>query len=100
MSVMNVTPEEIRNAAGRIEGYVGEYDSAVQEFYKQVDGLQGSLYSGEAADAFKKKVEEFRDDFTKMSQRMTAYATYLRNTADDHTNTEANVKALFEALRS
>ncbi len=100
MAEYDVTPELIRKAATDIDEHVAEYDKAVTDFYSQMNSLQGTVYSGEAADALKQKAEEFRDDFTKMKQRMTAYANYLRNAAATYENADKNVAQQAKALRS
>lgn len=79
--VMDVTPREIRSDAQRIEELAADYDKEIQKFMDAKDRLQGTVFSGAQAEAFKKKVEEFRDDFQKMSTRMKAYASYLKDSA-------------------
>lgn len=84
--LIDVNPDDLRKQAQQIESLANEYDAEYQNYLNAKDTLNGSVFSGAAAEAFKKKVEDFKDDFQRMSNRMKGYATYLRNSANEIEN--------------
>lgn len=98
MTIIRVTPEALDSAAGNIETTADEYQNQYNGFYTLIDELN-STFTGEAYDAFKQKVEEFKDDFAKMWKEMNEYSTFLRNSATAYRNTQDDAKTCAQNLK-
>ena len=97
MAIIKVDPDSLENAAKNIEDLSGNYDDKVTKFYQYVEDLK-STWSGDDNVAYSNKMEEFRDDFTKLKQEMDEYAQHLRNAAANYRNTQADAKQRASAL--
>lgn len=95
--IIKVDPEALDTAAKDIDTLSGNYDGKVNEFYKLVEDLK-STWAGADNDAFSKKMEEFRDDFTKLKEEMDQYAQHLRNAAANYRNTQDDAVKRANAL--
>lgn len=73
----------------QLETMRDEYRTAYQSdlYTKALDEVK-SAYKGKDCDAFVSKVEEFRDDFEKMSDVITQYIEFLRKAFRDYQNTQ------------
>ena len=92
MAIIKVDPEELKNVAGYIEDtLLPNYNSKVDKFYQYVEDLK-STWSGDDNVAYSNKMDEFRDDFTKLKEEMAEYAQHLRNAAANYINTQADAK--------
>lgn len=84
----------------QLETMLDEYRTAYQtDLYTNALDEVKSAYKGEDCDSFVKKVEEFRDDFDKMSSVISQYIDHLRKVLKDYQNTQAQLKEMGEALK-
>ena len=97
-TVIRVTPEALDSAAGNIESIADDYKTQYESFYTLIGELNHT-FTGEAYDAFKLKVEEFKDDFGKMWTEMNEYSTFLRNSATAYRNTQEDAKTRAQNLK-
>ena len=84
---IQVTPEELINAAGRIESLAAEYQKQYNNLYSETNAMS-STWNGEDNVAFVNQIAGFQDDFVKMHQLMINYATFLRNSAKAYSDTQ------------
>lgn len=73
----------------QLETLRDEYRTAYQSdlYTKALDEVK-SAFKGKDCDAFVSKVEEFRDDFDKMSDVITQYIDFLKKALKDYQNTQ------------
>ena len=73
----------------KLEMLRDEYRTAYQSdlYTKALDEVKNA-YKGKDCDAFISKVEEFRDDFDKMSDVITQYIDFLKKALKDYQNTQ------------
>lgn len=82
---------ELRRIARNVEGHASEYKRTYDMLLREVSTFTTTDWRGEDADAFRNKVEGFREDFEKMKNLMDEYANHLRQTAADYDNTRNEI---------
>lgn len=88
--VITVTPEQLENAAGKIEGLAADYKASYDQMYSTT-GDMASTWSGQDNTAFINQINGFKDDFQKMHSLMLSYADFLRRSAKAYRETQENV---------
>ncbi len=96
-TIIRVEPDALDFAANEIDGYSEAFDGKVAAFYDAVNNLKSS-WLGADNDAYSTKMEEFRDDFTKLFNEMNEYAQHLRNAAANYRNTQQEAANRARAL--
>lgn len=83
----------------KLETAKDEYQTAyVSDLYSNaMDEVKGA-YGGVDCDAFVAKVEEFRNDFEKMTAVLQEYIDHLRKVLQDYRNTQENLSQLAKGL--
>lgn len=99
MESIKVTPENLRAQAAKVDQEAQNYYNEYRGLLTDVGTLTSSDWTGEDANAFRDKVNNFEPDFNKMKELMNEYANYLRQAADNYQNTEENVKNTIKSLR-
>ena len=79
--VIQVTPEYLETAAGKIEGLAADYKAQYDALYQETGAL-AATYSGKDY-----------NDFEKMKTLMLNYADFLRKSARTYRNTQDTVTA-------
>lgn len=83
----------------KLETAKDEYQTAyVSDLYSNaIEEVKGA-YGGVDCDAFVAKVEEFRNDFEKMTAVLQEYIDHLRKVLQDYRNTQDNLSQLAKGL--
>ena len=87
---IQVTPEQLESAAGRIEGLAADYKTQYDELYSETNAM-ASTWSGKDNVAFVDQIAGFKDDFEKMHTLMLNYADFLRKSAKAYRETQDTV---------
>ena len=97
--VIQVTPEYLETAAGKIEGLAADYKAQYDALYQETGAL-AATYSGKDYKAFTDQIAGFKDDFAKMHTLMLNYADYLRKSAKAYRETQQNVITQARSLQN
>jgi len=89
---IEVTPEQLESAAGRIEGLAGDYKTQYDQLYSETNAM-ASTWNGKDNVAFTDQIAGFKDDFEKMHTLMLQYADFLRKSAKAYRETQDTVVA-------
>ncbi len=89
---IEVTPEQLESAAGRIESLAAEYKTQYDLLYSET-GAMASTWNGKDNVAFIDQINGFKDDFDKMHTLMLQYADFLRKSAKAYRDTQDTVVA-------
>lgn len=100
MESILVTPENLTTQAGKVDEQAQVYYNKYQALLAEVESLTTTDWKGEDAQAFLAKVRDFEPDFFKMKDLMEQYATFLRQAAQNYTDTQTNVKNVIQSLQS
>lgn len=84
---IQVTPEQLEAAAGRIEGLAADYKTQYEQLYSETNAM-ASTWSGKDNTAFVDQIAGFKDDFTKMHTLMLNYADFLKKSAKAYRDTQ------------
>ncbi len=87
---IQVTPEQLESAAGRIEGLAADYKSQYDALYNETNAM-ASTWQGKDNTAFVDQIAGFKDDFEKMHTLMLNYADFLRISAKAYRDTQDSV---------
>ena len=87
---IQVTPEQLESAAGRIEGLAADYKSQYDALYNETNAM-ASTWQGKDNTAFVDQIAGFKDDFEKMHTLMLNYADFLRKSAKAYGDTQDSV---------
>lgn len=87
---IQVTPEQLESAAGRIEGLAADYKSQYDALYNETNAM-ASTWQGKDNTAFVDQIAGFKDDFDKMHTLMLNYADFLRKSAKAYSDTQDTV---------
>ena len=74
---IEVTPEQLESAAGKIEGLAADYKTQYDALYSETNAM-ASTWQGKDNAAFVNQIEGFKGDFEKMYRLMLDYARFLR----------------------
>lgn len=89
---IQVTPEQLESAAGRIESLAAEYKTQYDALYSETNAM-ASTWQGKDNTAFIDQIAGFKDDFEKMHSLMLNYADFLRKSAKAYRETQDTVTA-------
>lgn len=84
---IQVTPELLETAAGRIEGLAQDYKRQYDALYSETDAMKAT-WDGKDNQAFTTQIAGFKDDFEKMHTLMNNYADFLRKSAKAYRDTQ------------
>ena len=99
MRTIKVEPERLESAAFSIEEANREYDRTYQAIYTQVDKMSSS-WQGKDNTAFTNQIKAFEDDLRQISIIMRQYADFLKNTARAYRETQDEVYAQANHLKT
>ena len=88
--VIQVTPEQLESAAGRIESLAADYKTQYDSLYNETNAM-ASTWDGKDNVAFVNQIAGFKDDFQKMHTLMLNYADFLRKSAKAYRDTQDTV---------
>lgn len=84
---IQVTPEQLKSTAGRIESLAADYKAQYDQLYSETNAM-ASTWSGKDNVAFVNQIDGFKDDFAKMHRLMLNYAEFLTNSAKAYSQTQ------------
>ena len=100
MESIQVTPANLRRAAGEVETLASNYKTQYGELFGLVENFTSTDYQGKDAKEFCAKVKDFEDDFLKMKDLMDEYARFLKKAADDYERNQENLSSQIRGLQS
>lgn len=100
MGSIQVTPANLKRAAGEVETLAIQYKRQYGELFGLVETLTSKGYQGTDAKEFCAKVRDFEDDFMKMKTLMDEYAQFLKRAADDYERNQENLRNQIRGLQS
>ncbi len=87
---IQVTPEQLESAAGKIESLAADYKTQYDQLYSET-GAMASSWNGKDNVAFVDQIAGFKDDFEKMHTLMLNYIDFLRKSAKAYRDTQDTV---------
>ena len=98
MESISVDTQEVRTVAGQVDEIAANYESTYNNLLNNVSTFTSTDWTGDDADAFRNKVEGFRDDLERMKGLMNEYASALRMFAQNYEDTQNRIKQQSQGL--
>ena len=87
---IQVTPEQLETAAGKIEGLAATYEQQYKLLYDKTGAMEAT-WQGKDNKAYIDQIAGFKDDFEKMKALMDAYADFLKKSAKAYRETQNTI---------
>ena len=97
--ILNVTPQELINAANEFSSKGSNISSLTSEMTAQVESL-ASVWEGEAATTYIGKFKGLDDDIQLMNRMVQEHVSDLQEMAAKYTSTEEEIVEDFSSLSS
>jgi WXG100 family type VII secretion target len=91
MTSIQVTPDNLRTQAAKVDQLATEYNDQYTTLLNEVDGFTSTDWKGSDATAFRDQVQGFKDDFVKMKELMNDYARFMRDSAQLYEDTQKDI---------
>lgn len=95
---LNVEPAKLKSAATSFSSTGNAIESLTRNMTNLVSQISGDVWSGDAANAYKKKFQNLQDDISKMTRMIKEHAEDLNNMAQQYQTAENSNKALAQSL--
>lgn len=88
--VIKVKPEELQNAAKKINELANGYQTQYKNLHAKINDM-GKQWSDEGNRAFVTQVNEFSGAFDRMFELMAEYSTFLNKSAEAYILTQKRI---------
>ena len=89
---IEVTPDLLDSAAGKIDSLAADYQSQYNNLYSETSAM-ASTWSGKDNVAYINQIEGYKDDFKAMHKLMLDYSDFLKKSAKSYRDTQNTVVA-------
>jgi len=96
---LRVTPEQLESTAGSFDTSAGEVSTLTSQMTDMVNSLS-SVWTGEAAAAYKAKFDGLNDDIQKMIGFVKEHAQDLKDMAQVYRQAEQSNEEIIQSLSS
>jgi len=93
-----VTTERLDEAAQYIKEKTAQYNSDITKLYSELEAMTSNQWKGVASDAFRSKIESYREEFNQMKSILDQYAENMLTKSKNYVNTENNVTNAAQSL--
>lgn len=97
--IIKVEPARLRSTAQNFQSTGQNIQRATQNMTNIINQLSGCVWSGEAADAYKRKFGQLQDDINRMVKMINEHVTDLNAMAAEYERAENTNKNLINSLK-
>lgn len=98
--IIKVTPEELIRTATSFDNTGNVIRSITSEMISLINGISGTVWSSEAANAYKNKFTGLQSDMDRMFKMISEHVTDLNAMAKEYQTTEETNIQVSQALAS
>lgn len=98
ISELKVTPSQLKNKAEEFKKKASKVHSTTDKMLNLIKQVNGSTWSGDAAEAYKKRFAKLENDMNQMYKMITEYSTDLTKIANKYESTEKSNEAIAQSL--
>ncbi len=95
---LKVNPAKLKSTATSFNSTGNQIKTIMNQMMTLVNSLNGTVWSGDAATAYKKKFSELQDDISKMLSMINEHVTDLNAMADEYILKETQNASIGNAL--
>lgn len=96
---LKVEPNKLKSTANSFQSTGQHIQRMTQSMTNVINQLSGCVWSGEAADAYKRKFNQLQDDINRMVKMISEHVTDLNQMAAEYERAENANKDLINALK-
>ena len=98
MAELKVTPSQLKSKASEFKGNANKVRTTTNKMLTEIKSINGSTWSGEAAEAYKKQFAKLEKDMEQMFKMITEYSNDLEDIANEYQKTEQANEQIAQAL--
>ena len=98
MAELKVTPSQLKSKANEFKNKASKVQNTTDKMLTEIKSINGSTWSGDAAEAYKKQFAKLEQDMNDMYKMITEYSNDLLDIAAEYEKTEKANEALAQAL--
>lgn len=92
MSTLKVTPQKLRKQGQDFEKDAKQFKNITTSMFELINGINGAVWSGDAANAYKNQFKELQDDANRLYKMVIEFAKDLQEVAKQYEAAEnANI---------
>lgn len=95
---LKVTPSQLKNKAADFKGKASKVHNTTEKMQTLIKQINGSTWSGDAAESFKKQFTKLDKDMEQMFRMIKEYSDDLEKIANEYERTEKANESIAEAL--
>jgi WXG100 family type VII secretion target len=96
---ITVTPNELRTASSKIDGYSNDYKQLYKNLYKVISDMQ-TFWEGKDNLAYINQINGFESSFENMKLKMDDYSNFLKRAANAYSDTQTEIERRAKGLRN
>lgn len=96
---LKVEPSKLKSTAQSFDSTGNQIQKLTTNMTQIVNQLSGNVWSGDAANAYKKKFNGLQDDITRMTRMISEHVKDLNEMASGYEKSETNNQNLANALK-
>ena len=97
-STIKVSTSKLRSTANAFNSTGSQVRSITNQMVTLVNALNGQVWSGDAANAYKQKFSQLQDDINRMASMINEHVTDLNNIAQEFDRAESSNVSTSNAL--
>ena len=98
MSELKVKPSELKSKASEFKTKASKVHNTTDRMLNLIKQINGAVWSGDAAEAYKKQFAKLEEDMNQMYRMITEYSTDLEQISAEYESTEKANEAIASAL--
>ena len=92
MSTLKVTPQTLKRQGQQFDQDAKNCKNITEDMFELINGINGMVWSGDAANAYKNQFRELRDDANRLYKMVHEFAKDLQEVAKEYEAAEkANI---------
>ena len=100
MSALKVTPNKLNTKAGEFSKDASSVKKTTSQMFTIIEQLNGSVWSGDAATAYKGQFKKLNDDVTRMVKMIKEFSGDLQVIAKEYEKAEKANESASRALKT
>ncbi|MCM1158049.1 MAG: WXG100 family type VII secretion target [Bacteroidales bacterium] len=100
MAALKVKPSELKSKATEFKGKADKVKSTTKEMLNEIKSINGSTWSGDAANKFKNQFAKLDDDMERIYKMIVEYSKDLEEIAKQYEQAEKTNESVAEALQT
>ena len=98
MEALKVTPQQLKTKSGEFKKKASDVKRTTDDMLNEITKISAATWSGDAAEAFKKRFGELQDDMERIYKMIMEYSSDLDDIAQKYIETENSNEQIATSL--